>query len=98
MFRRGCVPPLGNNEISLVNNLSILLTLHQGSRVCIFSDFIFSVENRKKYFFSAEKTEKPKKSQKPKKPKKMAQKTEKNEKRRRNPKKNLVLIPFIERT
>ena len=64
------------------------------SRVCIFSDFIFSVENRKKYFFSAEKTEKPKKSQKPKKPKKMAQKTEKtekqllkkNEKRRRNPK------------
>ena len=48
--------------------------------MCIFSDFIFSVENRKKYFFSAEKTEKPKKSQKPKKPKKMAQKTEKTEK------------------
>ena len=52
--------------------------------MCIFSDFIFSVENRKKYFFSAEKTEKPKKSLKPKKPKilrgnpkKIAWKTEK---------------------
>ena len=47
----------------------ILATVRVGGKVSIFSEIFFSVENRKKYFFSAEKTEKPKKSLKPKKPK-----------------------------
>ena len=62
----------------------VLVWPNGGPKVSIFSEFFFSVENRKKYLFSAEKTEKPKKSQKPKKPKilrgnpkKIAWKTEK---------------------
>ena len=65
------------------------------TKVSIFSEIFFSVENRKKYFFSAEKTEKPKKSQKPKilcgnpkkllgKPKKLHRKTKRLWKTQKN--------------